>query len=105
MPICINVTYNPLLSLANAKSSKSKTQKDNTKEQSSLTISNNPRSQRLNLASQAMRKTPEVSQENEPVILELALYEASTWWSTDEVLLKKHGPLLFFKENETVTII
>ena len=87
------------------KSSKSKATKDNTKEQSSLTISNNPRSQRLNLASQAMRKVPEVSKDNEPILLELALYEASTWWSTDEVLLKKHGPLLFFKENETVTII
>ena len=32
---------------------------------------------------------------------ELKAYELSTWTSSDETLLKKHGPLLFFKTHET----
>ena len=31
---------------------------------------------------------------------ELKAYELSTWTSSDETLLKKHGPLLFFKTHE-----
>ena len=33
---------------------------------------------------------------------ELQRYEDSTWWSTEEELIKQHGPLLFFKQNEKV---
>ena len=33
---------------------------------------------------------------------ELGLYDSSNWWPTDETLVKKYVPLLFFKENETV---
>ena len=35
--------------------------------------------------------------------VELKHYEESIWWSSDKELLKKHGPLLFFKEKEKVT--
>jgi len=31
---------------------------------------------------------------------EIKAYELSTWISTDEALLKKHGPHLFFKHHE-----
>ncbi len=37
-----------------------------------------------------------------PLNQELGLYEASNWWPTDETLVIKYGPLLFFKENEKV---
>ena len=31
---------------------------------------------------------------------ELRAYENNNWSSNDEFLIKKHGPLLFFKENQ-----
>jgi hypothetical protein len=37
-----------------------------------------------------------------PLTQELGRFEASDWWPTDETLVKKHGPLLFFKENAKV---
>ena len=36
--------------------------------------------------------------------VELQHYEDSEWWSSDKELLQKHGPLLFFKENEKVIL-
>ena len=35
-------------------------------------------------------------------IIKESLYEAFNWWSSDKTQLKRHGPLLFFKENEKV---
>ena len=34
--------------------------------------------------------------------VEIQHYESSEWWSSDKELVKKHGPLAFFKENEKV---
>jgi hypothetical protein len=38
--------------------------------------------------------------ENNSLIIELQKYDASIYFSTDENLILKYGPLLFFKENE-----
>ena len=38
--------------------------------------------------------------ENNSLITELQKYDASIYFSTDENLISKYGPLLFFKENE-----
>ena len=38
--------------------------------------------------------------ENNSIITELQKYDASIYSSTDEKLILKYGPLLFFKENE-----
>ena len=38
--------------------------------------------------------------ENNSIITELQKYDASIYFSTDEKLILKYGPLLFFKENE-----
>ena len=38
--------------------------------------------------------------ENNSIIIELQKYDASIYFSTDENLISKYGPLLFFKENE-----
>ena len=37
--------------------------------------------------------------ENNSIIIELQKYDASIYFSTDENLILKYGPLLFFKEN------
>jgi hypothetical protein len=38
--------------------------------------------------------------DNLSIINELQKYDASLYFSTDEKLIKKYGPMLFFKENE-----
>jgi hypothetical protein len=40
------------------------------------------------------------SNENLSIINELPKYDALLYFSTDEKLITKYGPMLFFKENE-----
>ena len=70
---------------------------------SSEKVNNNPRASKINLASKAM--TQIVQDKDNRLCTELQRYEDSTWWSSEEELIKQHGPLLFFKENEKVIYI
>jgi hypothetical protein len=50
----------------------------------------------------SLMDTPKLDKnsENHSIINELQKYDASIYCSTDEKLIKKYGPILFFKEND-----
>ena len=63
-------------------------------------LNNNPRKDKISLASKAMDPGP--LKKYVSLSVQLKRYEESGWWSSDKDLLRKHGPLLFFKDNEKV---
>ena len=66
-------------------------------------MQNNPRKDKLsvfNLLMDNPLKPTSKAVANEPILMELACYTNSYFTSTDAELIKKYGPLLFFKEHE-----
>ena len=66
-------------------------------------MQNNARKDKPSVFNLLMDKPPKptsVSVANEAILTELACYTNSFFIPTDEDLIKKHGPLLFFKEHE-----
>lgn len=69
------------------------------KEKDSGLVKNNPRKTATNLFQDLMDAKPDPSRQPK-LDAELKSYRASVWTNDEKVLIKSHGPLLFYKQNE-----
>ena len=59
---------------------------------------NNPRRKKESILLQS-QDNPITAEDNYPIMQEIKAHQNYSWISNDKELQKKHGPLLFYKEN------